>query len=220
MTEPTTPPDATPPAKKPRATRPAGSAAPAAKRPARKSPRKLAAERAAPPPGLAAALWVTLATLALDQLSKWYVVRHLRLDERQEINVIDPYLNFRMAWNQGVNFGLFASEQDVIRWVLVAVAVVICGWVSVWLWRTRPSRWVQIASGLLIGGAAGNVIDRLLYGAVADFLNMSLPSWRNPFSFNVADIAIFLGAVGLVLLPGPLDGPAGENHRDGARKTR
>ena len=54
---------------------------------------------------------------------------------------------------------------------------------------------------LLVGGALGNVIDRVFYGAVADFLNMSLPNWRNPYSFNVADIAIFAGAIGLILVP-------------------
>ncbi len=74
-----------------------------------------------------------------------------------------------------------------------------------WLWRTRPGRLAQVASGLLIGGALGNVIDRIAYGAVADFLNMSLPAWRNPYSFNVADIAIFAGALGLVFLPAPRD---------------
>ncbi len=65
----------------------------------------------------------------------------------------------------------------------------------------RPGWFAQASAGLLVGGAIGNVIDRILYGAVADFLNMSLPNWRNPYSFNVADIAIFLGALGLVLQP-------------------
>ena len=60
---------------------------------------------------------------------------------------------------------------------------------------------------LLVGGALGNVVDRLLYGAVADFLNMSLPGWRNPYSFNVADIAIFAGALGLIVQPGPKPAP-------------
>lgn len=207
--------------RKPRAPRAAGSAEKAVSRPARKpGGRKPAAARgkAAPRPLLWAALWVAVLTLALDQVTKWYVVRHLRLAELYEINVVDPYLSLRMAWNQGVNFGLFASEQDLVRWALIAVAGVICVWVAVWLVRSRPGRWVQIAAGLLIGGALGNVIDRVIYGAVADFLNMSLPSWRNPYSFNVADIAIFAGALGLVLLPGTADG--GQNTRDAARKTR
>ena len=87
----------------------------------------------------------------------------------------------------------------------------------------------RIAAGLLIGGALGNVIDRLAYGAVADFLNMSLPGWDNPYSFNVADIAIFAGAIGLVLVPQKHDASkpvrrprarrAADNPRDGADKS-
>ncbi|WP_189654857.1 signal peptidase II [Paracoccus mutanolyticus] len=100
-----------------------------------------------------------------------------------------------------MNFGLFSSETDVMRWVLIGIALAVCLWVAIWIGRAKPSRFAQVAAGMLIGGALGNVVDRLLYGAVADFLNMSLPGWRNPYSFNVADIAIFLGAMGLVLQP-------------------
>ena len=139
---------------------------------------------------------------ALDQASKWGVVQGLNLIERGEIDVIPPLLNFRMAWNQGVNFGLFSNSADVMRWVLVAVAVVISAWVVVWLIREKAGKWAMIAGGLLVGGALGNVIDRLIYGAVADFLNMSCCGIENPFSFNVADIAIFAGALGLVLFTG------------------
>jgi len=65
-----------------------------------------------------------------------------------------------------------------------------------------------MAAGLLVGGALGNVVDRIAYGAVADFINMSLPGWNNPFSFNIADVAIFLGALGLVLFTGKEKHPA------------
>lgn len=174
-----------------------------------------------PPPKLWWAAGVSALILLIDQLSKWIVVHALNLKEVQAIDVIDPWLNLRMAWNQGVNFGLFSSDVDTMRWVLIAVAAVICVWVSVWLWRTRPGRLAQIAAGLLIGGALGNVIDRIAYGAVADFLNMSLPGWRNPYSFNVADIAIFAGALGLVFQPGPpKDDAAPAKTRDGGRRTR
>ena len=137
----------------------------------------------------------------LDQALKYLVVHTLRLDRIREIDLIDPWLNLRMAWNQGMNFGLFSSETDVMRWVLIGIALAVCLWVAIWIGRAKPSRFAQVAAGMLIGGALGNVVDRLLYGAVADFLNMSLPGWRNPYSFNVADIAIFLGAMGLVLQP-------------------
>lgn len=146
--------------------------------------------------GLIAAL-----IILLDQVLKYVVVHVLRLDVVREIDLIDPWLNLRMAWNQGMNFGLFSSDVDLTRWLLIVVALCVCVWIGVWLGRTRPSRFAQVSAGLLIGGALGNVIDRIAYGAVADFLNMSLPNWRNPYSFNVADIAIFLGAIGLVLQP-------------------
>jgi signal peptidase II len=125
------------------------------------------------------------------------------------IDVLPPYLNFRMAWNQGVNFGLFAGSE-LSRWLLVAVALAIAGWVWVWIGREGHGRGARIAAGLLIGGALGNVIDRVIYGSVADFLNMSCCGIDNPFSFNLADVAVFFGAVGLVVLTGrqsPRDGP-------------
>ncbi|WP_245155544.1 signal peptidase II [Paracoccus ravus] len=145
---------------------------------------------------------ITAAAIFLaDQLLKYVVVHLLHLDQLREIDVIDPWLNLRMAWNQGMNFGLFSSEIDVMRWVLIGIALAVCLWVAIWLGRAKTGRLARISAGLLIGGALGNVVDRLVYGAVADFLNMSLPGWRNPYSFNLADIAIFIGALGLVFQP-------------------
>jgi signal peptidase II len=138
-------------------------------------------------------------TIALDQASKWLVVHWLNLISVGVIEVLPPYLTFRMAWNRGVNFGLFSGQADVMRWVLIGVALAISAWVFTWARRERHNRVVQLAAGLLIGGALGNVIDRLAYGAVADFLNMSCCGLSNPYAFNVADIAIFLGAAGLIL---------------------
>lgn len=179
------------------------AAAPATPKP-RKTPS--AQRRGGPAKPPAAPVWHTVAWAAalvfvLDQILKYLVVHVLKLDRVREIDLLPPWLNLRMAWNQGMNFGMFSSETDVMRWVLIAIALAVCGWVGVWVLRSRPSRLAQISAGLLIGGALGNVIDRLMYGAVADFLNMSLPGWSNPYSFNVADIAIFLGALGLVLQP-------------------
>jgi signal peptidase II len=140
-----------------------------------------------------------LATFALDQISKWFVVFHLRLVDLGMIDVWPPWLTFRMAWNRGVNFGLFAHDAEVVRWVLVALALVISGWALWWLARVPQRRLAYVSGGLLVGGALGNVVDRVLYGAVADFLNMSCCGIENPYAFNVADIAIFAGAAGLVL---------------------
>lgn len=142
------------------------------------------------------------AIFVLDQISKIAVVQGLNLIERGVIDVLPPFLTFRMAWNRGINFGLFSHDADVMRWVLIAVALVISAWVWVWIRREGAGRWAQISAGLLVGGALGNVIDRIVYGAVADFLNMSCCGIENPYAFNVADIAIFAGAVGLILFTG------------------
>ncbi|MCA0961387.1 signal peptidase II [Salipiger bermudensis] len=146
--------------------------------------------------------WVAAITLVLDQLSKWLVVHVMSLDSRLAIDVLPPVLNFRMAWNYGINFGLLNGGTEATKWILISVALGIVLFVLVWLRRDPPGTLGLIAGGLLIGGALGNVIDRLLYGAVADFLNMSCCGLNNPFAFNVADIAIFAGALGLVFFPG------------------
>jgi signal peptidase II len=148
------------------------------------------------------AAWTMFATFALDQASKQAVVFGLRLIDLGVIDVFPPYLTFRMAWNTGVNFGLFSHDADYARWGLIAVALAISVWVWIWTLREGASKPAQISAGLLIGGAIGNVIDRLVYGAVADFLNMSCCGIENPYAFNVADIAIFAGALGLVIFSG------------------
>jgi len=143
-----------------------------------------------------------LATFAVDQASKLYIIHGLDLRNRGYVDVIDPLLNFRWAENRGVNFGLLSHDAEFMRWVLIALAVVISGWVLHWARRDGFTRWGQISAGLLIGGAAGNVVDRVAYGYVADFLNMSCCGIENPYAFNVADIGIFAGAIGLVLFTG------------------
>ena len=149
---------------------------------------------------------VALVTIVADQASKITVVFGLDLINRIEMDVVPPFLVFRMAWNQGMNFGLFGDGSAVVRWTLIAVALVISGWVWVWVRREKGGVWVQVAAGLLIGGALGNVIDRIAYGAVADFINMSCCGIDNPFAFNVADVAVFAGALGLVVATNRADG--------------
>lgn len=148
------------------------------------------------------AVGVLALTLIADQASKHWVVTRMALDQRLFIEVMDPYLNFVMAWNRGINFGLFGSDSEVMRYVLVAIALAISGFVWVWVQREGSGRWMQIGTGLLVGGALGNVIDRLRWGAVADFINMSCCGLRNPYAFNVADVAIFAGAFVLILFSG------------------
>ncbi|MBY8975094.1 signal peptidase II [Rhodobacteraceae bacterium NNCM2] len=135
-------------------------------------------------------LGIAALVLGLDQVTKWWVVWELDLANRYRIDVIPPYLVLMMAWNEGINFGL----QIAGRWVLISMAVIISIALSWWVLR-RGQPVLIAAAGLIVGGAIGNAVDRVLYGAVADFLNMSCCGIDNPFAFNVADIAIFLGAV-------------------------
>lgn len=134
--------------------------------------------------------------VAIDQLSKHVILRVVELDERGRILVLDPLFNFSMVWNRGVSFGLFAADSLWQRLVLVGFSLAISGFLAVWLTRTeRPLQ--AVAFGLIIGGALGNVIDRLVYGAVADFLDFSGVYF--PYVFNVADAAISIGVAGLLL---------------------
>lgn len=135
--------------------------------------------------------WVFLA----DQASKYYIMHVLQLKEGQPIAVFDPYLMFTLAWNKGVNFGIGAGFD--MRWVLIGIACVISLGILIWLWRKPADKFTYIAAGFVIGGALGNVVDRLIYGAVADFLNMSCCGFTNPYAFNIADVAIFAGAIGI-----------------------
>lgn len=144
--------------------------------------------------------WVALVTFLADQATKYYVVHVLNLDRVLAIDVFDPFFNLRMAWNYGINFGLLAQSTELMRWVLIGVALTISAAVLWWVHRDPAGWWQKIAAGLLVGGALGNVIDRLIYGAVADFINMSCCGFTNPYAFNIADIAVFIGAFGMVVL--------------------
>ncbi len=144
---------------------------------------------------------ITIATFVfvLDRGLKYWVVEGMDLRNVGRIEVWPPYLNLHMAWNEGINFGLFGSGSDITRWALIGIGLAISLGLLIWF-RKAKGRWLQAAVGLVIGGAIGNIYDRLTYGAVADFLNMSCCGFDNPYAFNVADVSIFIGAVGLVFL--------------------
>jgi signal peptidase II len=146
---------------------------------------------------LSRTLLVALVVLAIDRITKVWVVEVLDLRTRLYIPVRDPWLNLTMAWNEGINFGLF-DFGAAGRWALVGIALAICLALAVWVRRTND--WVSaLGAGMIVGGAVGNVWDRIQFGAVADFINMSCCGFNNPFAFNVADAAIFGGAALLVL---------------------
>lgn len=147
-------------------------------------------------------IWVGFWTFLADQVSKYIVVHWMGLINSYSIDMYPPYLNFRMAWNSGINFGLFSSESELTKWVLIVVALVISAVVLWWMHHEPAGRIARVSAGLLVGGALANIVDRVLYGAVADFINMSCCGLNNPYAFNIADISVFAGAIGLVLFTG------------------
>ena len=136
--------------------------------------------------------------LSLDQLSKWFVVFYLDLQQKLFLNLNNQFINFYMAWNKGINFGLFEGDSVFQAYGLTAISIVISIVFLVWL-RNASSFFIHILAALVIGGALGNAVDRLLYGAVADFINITCCGFRNPYSFNLADVFIFIGLIGLLV---------------------
>lgn len=132
----------------------------------------------------------------LDRLSKILVVHWLDLGSAGIIDVKPPYLVLKMAWNKGINFGVFRLHDS--QWVLVVSSVVIS--LVLMVWARNKKGWLQpLAVGTIVGGALGNAVDRVIYGAVADYLNMSCCGIQNPFAFNVADVFIFGGVLLLII---------------------
>ena len=143
-------------------------------------------------------LTLSFVFLLLDQLSKWFVVFYLDLQQKLFLNLNNQFINFYMAWNKGINFGLFEGDSVFQAYGLTAISIVISIVFLVWL-RNASSFFIHILAALVIGGALGNAIDRLLYGAVADFINITCCGLRNPYSFNFADVFIFIGLIGLLV---------------------
>jgi lipoprotein signal peptidase len=141
-------------------------------------------------------LVILLLVLAADQASKWWVLHVLDLPDKGQVVVL-PVLNFTLVWNQGVTFGLLNGLGGGGSWLLAAVAVAVIAALGVWLARAE-SRITAIAIGAIAGGAIGNVIDRLRFGAVVDFIHAHAYGW-SWYVFNVADAAIVCGVAALVL---------------------
>ena len=146
-------------------------------------------------PLLRMAVGVVIA-FGLDRLSKILIIDWLDLASVGVIEVQPPYLVLQMAWNRGINFGLFKEHDG--GWGLVAFALLASLVLAIWVRNQRG--WIRpLAAGIIAGGALGNALDRVIYGAVADYLNMSCCGIRNPYSFNVADVFIFGGAFMLII---------------------
>ena len=136
----------------------------------------------------------------VDQLTKFFVVHILDLSDRLSITVISGFIYFRMAWNEGINFGLFANSSEIMRFTLIIISILIC--IGIFFWAIKQNNIISlIFSSAIIGGALGNLLDRIIYGAVADFLNITCCGIYNPYSFNIADISIFFGVLGIIFFP-------------------
>jgi signal peptidase II len=132
----------------------------------------------------------------IDQAHKAWMLGPFDIGAKGRVP-LTPFLDLVMVWNRGISYGLLTQDGDLGRWVLVALGLggaILFGW---WLWATRG--WLAALSlGLVIGGALSNVIDRLLYGAVADFFLFHVGGFEW-YVFNLADVWIVAGAMGLVL---------------------
>lgn len=154
---------------------------------------------------LTAILAVTVC--ALDQFSKWLILEVV-MQPVQSFE-ITGFFNIVLAFNRGVSFGLFGNEADIMPYILSAVAAAIVVALLLWL-RGQDQKANAVAVGLVVGGAIGNVIDRLRIGMVVDFLDFHLAGWHWP-AFNLADTAIFLGVA--LLMFASLFGGASEGKR-------
>ena len=145
--------------------------------------------------GLAVALVVAI----IDQLAKAWVLTLFAAETGERIIWVAPVLNFALVANRGVSFGLFNTNQSLNALGFALIAALIIAALLVWLARTRD-RLLQVAIGLVVGGAVGNIVDRLRLGAVVDFLDFHIGDWHW-FIFNLADAAISIG-VGLMVIDG------------------
>lgn len=144
------------------------------------------------------AIWMALSALVvgLDQLTKWAIVRWVELYEKVPLN---SFINITHQQNTGAAFSFLAGESGWQRWFFIVLGTLVSCAIVVWLWRIRREGQVVLSAGLslVMGGAIGNVIDRVMHGYVIDFIQVLIFGWPFP-SFNVADSAITVGAALLI----------------------
>jgi len=137
----------------------------------------------------------TVATLVLDQVTKLYTLFVYDLPVREPVR-LTPFLDLIVVWNHGISYGLFQQNTELGRWVLVVVSLAAALALSLWI-RRAGGKLLAASLGLIVGGALGNAIDRVVYGAVFDFIHAYVGSF-SWYVFNVADAAIVAGVVGLL----------------------
>ena len=137
-----------------------------------------------------------LLVLAADQASKYWILQTLEVPVPHQVELL-PVLDLTLVWNHGVTFGLLNGFGSWSHLVLSAAALLVVAALVRWLWRTENPV-AALSIGAIAGGAVGNVIDRLRYGAVVDFIHAHVGDW-SWYVFNVADAAIVCGVAGLLL---------------------
>ena len=141
---------------------------------------------------------VALVVFALDQLTKWIVTGPLEIKRIGDQLVLLPIFNFTYTENNGISLGLLNAQTDVGRWMLVALTSAIAIGVAVWIGREK-NRIDQAALGMVLGGALGNILDRVRHGYVVDFADLHFGDFRPFLVFNVGDAAISIAVVILLL---------------------
>jgi signal peptidase II len=141
-------------------------------------------------------LWTAIITFALDQAHKWWMILIYKIEAKKQVTVT-PFLDLVYVINKGVSYGLFTQSDPRGQYLLAAFAVVVSIGLAIWLARGVDNKILALSVGLLIGGAIGNALDRLLIGGVADFFLLHAFGYEW-YVFNIADVAIVAGVLGLL----------------------
>lgn len=142
-------------------------------------------------------LGLLMAAIALgaDQLNKWWMIHVYQIGEKGKVT-LTPFFDLIMVWNQGISYGLLPQGSALGKAVLIGVAIVAVVGLTLWLARAE-NKLAAFSLGLILGGAIGNAIDRMIYGAVADFFSFHAYGYYW-YIFNIADVAIVVGVAGLL----------------------
>ena len=144
-------------------------------------------------------LWMLVAAVVaiLDQLTKWAIIKWVPLYDKVPVN---SFINLTHQHNTGAAFSLLADAGGWQRWFFIALSSIVSAVIAVWIWRIRNQGPIILLAGLalVLGGAVGNLVDRVLLGYVTDFIQVWFGSWPFP-SFNVADAGISVGAALLII---------------------
>ncbi len=138
---------------------------------------------------------LSILTIFFDQLSKWWILNVLMVPANTI--PVTQFFNLVLVHNRGASFGIFSDAPGWASIALIVFAIIISIMLAIWMWQAQETL-LSVALGLVIGGAIGNVIDRIRFGAVVDFLDFHAGGWHWP-AFNVADSAITLGVILLIL---------------------